>query len=126
MKLIYGLSKEDGRICFIGLSDTEDFKSYGYIAEILEIVEEEEAQDRLVWWRDHARSLGYELLKRPSSRKGAKLSEETKQKIAAKAKGHKRNAGKRHSEETRYKMSFARHRKFHTEKSIVKDDCPHC
>lgn len=42
---------------------------------------------------------------RRCTRKGIPLSESTKAKIAAKAKGHKRNLGKKHTEETKQKMS---------------------
>ena len=57
---------------------------------------------------------------------GKITSESTKQKIAEKARGHKRNLGRTHSQEAKDKMSQTRHRKNHVEKDLVKDGCRWC
>ena len=58
--------------------------------------------------------------------KGKVTSPETKAKIAEKARGHKRNEGRTHSEEAKLKMSRTRHLKTHEEKGIVKETCRWC
>ena len=58
--------------------------------------------------------------------KGKVLSEETRRKIAEKAKGHKRNAGRVQSEETRLKMSWTKHQNGHVAKEIVREGCRWC
>ena len=57
---------------------------------------------------------------------GKITSDATKAKISAKAMGHKRNLGKKHSEEAKDRMSHTRHRKNHVEKDITKDTCRWC
>lgn len=57
------------------------------------------------------------------AQKGKVVSEETRAKIAAKAMGHQRNLGRRHTEETKAKMS---HTKVHTKKGVVDPDCMWC
>lgn len=58
--------------------------------------------------------------------KGKVVSEETRKKISEKAMGHKRNAGRVQSPETRMKMSLTKHTRGHVEKGIVKETCRWC
>lgn len=61
-----------------------------------------------------------------ATHKGKVTSEATKAKIAEKAMGHKRNAGRTHSQEAKDKMSHTRHVRNHVEKDVTKPTCRWC
>ena len=90
-------------------------KKYGWITHSFETIHElpndidQNILDNyeILYWVFYI-DCGFTMLNARQPGKGGKLSDEAKKKISESAKGHTRNVGRKHSDDTKNKMSLAR------------------